>query len=123
MNEFPKKEHVIGLIEEAVGRAAQLGEYKNNLTPDFRQAQNILETLAELKSQQALLLAAARRMITQVEKKTITLIIGDDPITGQQMSHLVRIRVICSELIELLTTIMERVKKSVEGPGIAGAGG
>ncbi len=122
MNEFPKKEYVISLIEEAVVRAAQLGEYKNNLTPDFRQAQSILETLAEFKSQQALLLAAARRMITQVEKKTIALIIGDDPITGQQMSHLVRIRVICSQLIELLSTILERVKKSVEGPGVVGAG-
>ncbi len=119
MNEFPKKDYVIGLIEEAVGQAAQLGEYKNTLAPDFKQAQSILETLAELKSQQALLLAAARRMITQVEKKTIALIIGDDPITGQQMSHLVRIRVICTELIELLSTILERVKRPVKGASAA----
>ena len=111
----------MGLIKEAVKRSSQMGSpYEGNLAPDFEQAQQTLETLPELKSQQALILSAASRLITRVEKKTIALIIGDDPITGQQMSHLVRIRLICAELLNLLTAMLERIRGSFGQHGFPG---
>jgi len=117
MNEIPKREYMLGLIEEAVRRAAQLGKtFESDLTPGFLQAQNSLVSFGDLKSQQTLVLSAARMLITRVEKKTIGLIIGDAPITGQQMSHLVRIRMICAELITLLSSILEWVKQSFGRP-------
>ncbi len=112
MSEFPNQENVQLLLDEAVEQSEQLGKpYDSALKPDFVQAQETLESVPEVQSQLALILSAARLLITKVEKKTVGLIIGDDPITGRQMSHLVRIRLICAELINLLTSSLERVKQ------------
>ncbi len=121
MDNFPRKDHVLGLLLEAVWHSSQIGNpYWGSLMPDFEQAQHTLETLPDLKSQQALILSAARRSIVQAEKKTIALIIGDDPINGQQMSHLVRIRLICTELLNLLSEMLDRIKGLVARPWFAG---
>jgi hypothetical protein len=118
MDEFPKKDYMLGLIAEAVKRSAQLGKtLESDLAPGFLQAQNSLDSYADLKSQQTLVLSAARMMITRAEKKTIALIIGEEPITGSQMTQLVRIRMICAELITLLSSILEWVKKSFASGG------
>jgi hypothetical protein len=117
MDEFPKRDYMLGLIEEAIRQAAQLDKtIESDLAPGFLQAQKSLVSFTDLKSQQTLVLSAARMMITRVERKTIALIIGDEPITGQQMSYLVRIRLICSELINLLSSILEWVRQSFGRP-------
>jgi hypothetical protein len=123
MKEFNGKDYLIGLIQEAIRRDAQLGNpYKNNFAPDFAQAQEALETPAVPGSQTALLLAAVRRKITLVEKKIVTLIISDKPITTQQMSHLVRIRLICTELLNTLSAMLEQIKLTMGKPGLSNSG-
>jgi hypothetical protein len=112
---FPKQSHALDLIQEAVGRAAQLGEpYECDLVEGFLKAKDTLGASAVASSQVALVLSAARMLITKVEKRTIALIIGDDPITGNQMSHLVRIRLICAELINLFTAVLENLKQTLQ---------
>ncbi len=112
MRSFPNQEGVLRLIDEAVTQATLLGgPYNRDLVSGFVQAQTTLGTAAEARSQVALILSAARIGITKIEKKTIRLIIGDDPITGQQMSHLVRIRLICAELINLLTSTLDQIRQ------------
>ncbi len=120
MAEITNREHLLVLIKEALQRAALLGlPYESNLTPEFIQAQNTLETMPVLNSQQVLILAAARRRITQAERQTVALIIGDNPITGQQMSHLVRIRLICTELLNLLSSMLEQIQTTFSGSGFS----
>jgi hypothetical protein len=117
MQRFLNSENIFRLIDEAVDRSGKLGgPYDGDLTPGFLHAQETLKTTTDGKAQLTLLLAAARNWITQVEQRTIRLIIGDAPITGQQMSHLVRIRMICAELINLLSNLIERVRS---GPAAA----
>jgi hypothetical protein len=112
MERYLNQEHVLRLIEKAVEHSGQLGgSYKSDLLSDFVRAQQALVTSADIKSQLALVVSAARMMIAQAEKKTIQLIIGDAPVTGQQMSHLVRIRLICAELIGLLSNTLEWIKQ------------
>jgi hypothetical protein len=116
MESFKNQENVLRLIDEAVKHTGQLeGTYKSELMPDFVQAHETLITSSDFKSQIALILSATRILIAKAEKKTIRLIIGDDFVTGQQMSHLVRIRLICAELLGLLNTTLDRMKK----PGAA----
>ncbi len=112
MASLQNQENALRLIQEAVQRADQLGSpYNRDLLGGFERAQETLKSATEVKSQLALILSAARILIEKVEKKTIRLIIGDDPITRQQMSHLVRIRLICAELINLLTSMLERANQ------------
>ncbi|HZW03806.1 MAG TPA: hypothetical protein VFF68_07760 [Anaerolineaceae bacterium] len=111
------------LIAEAVSHATQLGEpYKGDLVPAFLQAQEALSFSTAEDRQLGLILSAARMPINGAEKKTIRLIIGDEPITSQQMRHLVRLRLICAELIGLLTSALEIVRRSVARPGLQAQG-
>jgi hypothetical protein len=124
MKDFNGKEHCIGLIQEAIRRDGQLGNpYKNNFAPDFAQAQEALETPAGPGSQTALILAAVRRRITHIEKNIIQLIISDKPITSNQMTHLVRLRLICTEVINMLTTMLEQAKIVMGKPGLSSSTG
>jgi hypothetical protein len=112
MERYLNQENVLRLIEQAVEHSRQLGgSYKSDLLSDFVQAQQALITSTNMKSHLALIVSAARMMIAQAEKKTVRLIIGDAPVTGQQMSHLVRIRLICAELISLLSNTLEWIKQ------------
>jgi hypothetical protein len=112
MERYLNQENVLQLIDKAVEHSGQLGgSYKSDLLADFVRAQQALTTSANITSHLALIVSAARMMISQAEKKTIRLIIGDAPVTGQQMSHLVRIRVICAELISLLSNTLEWIKQ------------
>ncbi len=118
----PKKEYILDLLREAVLRTSQIGEpYKKDLVADFVLAQETLQNMPGSKSQQALVISATRTLITQGEKKTIALIVGDDPITGQQMSHLVRVRFICAELSNLLATMLEVIRASFRQTGYTAA--
>jgi hypothetical protein len=116
MEYFLNQKNVMRLIDEAVNHAGKLGgSYTSQLLPDFIRAQQSLLTSVDIKSHLSLILSAARISITKAEKKTIRLIIGDDPVTGQEMSHLVRIRLICAELIGLLSSTLEWVKQPSAG--------
>ncbi len=120
MASLTNQENVLQLVREAVQRADQLGSpYKQDLIGGFEQVQETLKITTEVKSQLALIFSAARMLIEKVEKKTIRLIIGDAPITRQQMSHLVRIRVICAELINLLTGMLERTNQQAAAAHMA----
>jgi hypothetical protein len=122
MEVFPRKDDVYRLIEEACSRAAQLvNPYRDDLSFGFAQVRETLQASTAIVSQLALILSAGRRRVTEVEQKTVALIIGDDIFNSQQMSHLVRIRLICAELINLLSTILERINDDFRQRGLTGA--
>ncbi|MEA4909237.1 MAG: hypothetical protein GYA17_11935 [Chloroflexi bacterium] len=102
------------LIHEAITHLSHLGNhYETELVPIFALAGSILETSTESRQSRALILSAAHQRITQAEKKTIAIIIGDDPISTQQMSHLVRIRLICAKLIQLMADQLDELRTPV----------
>ncbi|MEN4040869.1 MAG: hypothetical protein ROW52_01280 [Anaerolineaceae bacterium] len=111
MENYKNQNTLMRLIAEAVEHVQKLGDSCcGSLLPDFIRVQNTLTAPSHLKAHLVLMLSATRMAITQIEKKTIALIIGDAPITGQQMSHLVRIRLICAELIGMLTNTLQWIK-------------
>jgi hypothetical protein len=113
MFDFPKRDRVLNLIQEAIGRVSNLGKrQKAVLAPEFDKALETLGTSASAKHHQALILSAARRHISQAEKQAIAHLIGDDPIYSQEMSDLVRVRVICAELLNILTYSLDTLKAS-----------
>jgi hypothetical protein len=122
MNEFPKQEVVLGLVQEAMTRLGQLGGHlETTLKPGFVQTRQSFETSVGGMSQWPLILTAASLRIRNMEKKIVAVIVGDDSITSQQMSHLVRLRVICAELLNKLAEIQEGIKRTLRGPRRAGA--
>jgi hypothetical protein len=122
MNEFPKQEYMLGLVHEAVTHLDQLGGHlETTLKPGFVQTRQSFETSVGGMSQWPLILTAASMRIRNMEKKIVAVIVGDDSITSQQMSHLVRLRVICAELLNKLAEIQEWIKRSLRGPRQAGA--
>jgi hypothetical protein len=111
MLDFPRQERFVTLVDEAINRAAHLKFSQNAaLAPAFNRALQILEATASAKHQQALLLAAARQHIAHAEKQVVGQIIGDEPIFSDEMSDLVRIRVICLELASILNNSLDRLK-------------
>lgn len=113
MVDFPDRETALTLINEALTISATL-----NVSPEvdfqsaFLQAQAALSVMACSASQVPLLLSAARRHVQSAERKIVTLILGDHPLDHEQMSVLVQLRILSARLISLLTTSLEKVKRS-----------
>ena len=116
MFDFPKKERVFTLIQEAIESMANLGKRQYAaLAPELTKALQTLETTASARHQQALILAAVRRHISMAEKQVVAQLIGDEPIYSNEMPDLVRIRVICAELVTVLTYSLDQLKTSPAG--------
>jgi hypothetical protein len=116
MFDFPKKERVFALIQEAIESVSHLGKRQTTaLEPELTKALQTLETSASARHHQALILAAVRRHISQAEKQVVAQLIGDEPIYSDEMPDLVRIRVICAELVAVLTYSLEQLKASPAG--------
>jgi hypothetical protein len=113
MFDFPKKERVLFLIQEAIDSVSNLGRCQNlDLEPELTKALQTLETSASARHHQALILAAVRRHISQAEKRVVALLVGDEPIYSYEMPDLVHIRIICAELVSTLTYSLEQLKAS-----------
>jgi hypothetical protein len=57
-----------------------------------------------------LVLSATRRHVTAAEKHVVALIIGSQPVNSREMSTLVRIRLICAELLTRLAQHLDNLK-------------
>ena len=111
MLDFPKRDRFINLVDEAIDRVAKLGGSREAmLAPQFAMALSTLDSVAKAKNHQALVISAARTHIFRAEKQVVSQIIGDDPVFTQEMSELVRLRVICAEMLKILSSSLDRVK-------------
>jgi hypothetical protein len=101
----------VNLVEEAMQRTARMGEtYEVALVPVFNDALNVINASTANSRNQLLILSAARRHITIAEKHAVAWMIGDDRINSQSMSDLVRVRLICSELLGMLNNAIDEIK-------------
>jgi hypothetical protein len=113
MFDFPKKERVLYLIQEAIKSVSNLGKRQAMvLEAELTKALQTLETSASARHHQALVLAAVRRHIAQAEKLVVAQLVGDDPIYSYEMPDLVQIRIICAELLSTLTFSLDQLKAS-----------
>ena len=109
--EFPKQERVSTLIHEAVTRIPHLGrDYNNDLDHEFNKIQTLLDAAPVARSQKTLLLGLARHHIARAEETIVKTILGDGSISVDEMSHLVRVRLICTELMKLLNQSLDEFR-------------
>jgi hypothetical protein len=113
MFDFPKKQRVLYLIQEAMESVSNLGKRQiSALEPELAKALETLESSASARHHQALVLAAVRRHVAQVEKQVVAFLVGNDPIYSYEMPDLIHIRIICAELVSTLTYSLEQLKVS-----------
>jgi hypothetical protein len=114
MFEFPKQERVTTLVHEAVTRIPHLGRhYNNDLGQEFTKVQTLLDTAPSARSQKTFLLGLARHHVARAEDTIVKQILGDGSISVEEMSHLVRVRLICTELLNLLAQGVEEFRTGV----------
>jgi hypothetical protein len=95
--------HIIDLIEEALACLDRLGrQYELELAPAFVESMNALQTPSVVPSQQLLLLSAVRRRIKTAERTVVDGLINGQPVVSTKMSDLVRVRLVCTELLNTL---------------------
>jgi hypothetical protein len=111
--EFPRRDKVLDLIRDALKNVTSMGKrYVPVLAPVFTHAIDVLEAPTYTRDQQVLLLAAAHRHILQAKKHAVAQMIGDDPVSGDEMSRLVRIRQNCIELDTMLNQSLQETKQA-----------
>jgi hypothetical protein len=111
--EFPSRDKVVNLIRDALAHVTSMGKrYEPMLAPVFIRALDELETPIYSRHQQVLLLAAAHRNILQAKKHAIAQMIGDDPVSGSEMTRLVKIRQNCIELDNILNQSLQDMKQA-----------
>ena len=99
------------LVQEAIDHLTALGSHDElALIPVFIDTAQSLEIRANNRSSAILLIHAANRRIACAEKQTIARIIGDQDVSMNEMSHLVRVRLICAEISNLLDDGLEEIR-------------
>ncbi len=102
---------IIDLIEEALACLNRLGKpYELELAPAFVEAKNALQTPIIVPSQQVLLLSAVHRRIKGAERTVVDGIINGQPVVSSKMSDLVRVRLVCTELLNMLNEAKQTLK-------------
>jgi hypothetical protein len=116
MSSFPKEQYVLTLLNEVAAAASDL---QRGFTADIvlaaHKAKDALSAPTTTAGHLSLVLSAARRHIQTIEKRVVALIIGDEPISQREMSHLVRIRLICTELLNILARALADLKLNPHG--------
>jgi hypothetical protein len=111
--EFPRSDKALDLIREALRSVTSMGKrYELMLAPVFIRVIDELETPTYNRQQQVLLLAAAQRHILQAKKHAVAQMIGDDPVSGSEISRLVWIRQNCLELDKILDQSLQDMKQA-----------
>ena len=104
--------YMIELLQEATCRLGNLGSsYELTLAPAFATVIDTLQAPAYHRHHQGLVLSAARQRITTAEKHVIRGMIEDARITFDQMPDLLRIRIICAELLDMINDTSEEMKR------------
>lgn len=123
---FPKEQHVLNLLNEAVARASTSGGHlQSDILSALDQARTALSAPVTIKSHLPLVLSAARRHVLTVEKHAVSRIIGPDSVSQHEMASLVRLRLICTELLNILAHTLAELKPprhrdSSQRPGLGG---
>jgi hypothetical protein len=108
MNCLTEKERIQILIEEARCTSQNLAPSNDDqIRTGLDRVQTLLNTPAKLRNQLALLVSAALRQIQETERISIDMLIGDGDLTHYEMAAIVRIRLICAELIHCLDDAMQ----------------
>ena len=111
MFEFPKQERISNLINEAETQVPYLDDsYNSELNQAFDKIKTLLNSTPIALSQKVFMLGLARHQVLNAEKHAVSLMIGDVSISIEEMSHLVRVRLICAELSNLLAKGLEELK-------------
>ena len=111
MFEFPKQQRVSNLISEAETQVPYLNDsYNSGLNQAFDKIKTLLNSTPTALNQKAFMLGLARHQVLHAEKQAVSLMIGDESISVEEMSHLVRVRLICAELSNLLAQGLEELK-------------
>jgi hypothetical protein len=109
--EFPRQERITTLVHEAVARLPNLGnQYNDDLGQQFGKVQTLLDAAPSARNQKTFLLGLARHHIARAEETIVKQILGDGSISVDEMSHLVRVRLICTELMNLLAQSLEEFR-------------
>jgi hypothetical protein len=104
-------ERITKLIEEALARLSSLGvKYELALAPAFAESLNGLQKPTAVPSQQILLVSAAQRRIKSAEGTILNEILHGQAVTSTNISDLVRIRLACVELLNILDDVNRTLK-------------
>ena len=103
--------HVQNLLQEAQHRLERLGSpYQLELAPAFAGVINTLSAPVASTNQRCLLLGAARSRVIFVEKRVINGMLHDNSIGSFQMPDMLRVRLICTELLNLFNDSLDELK-------------
>jgi len=110
---FPKEQHLRNLIDEAIVQVSTLGEsIEADIVLVLEKTRQVLASPAESKRNLPLILSAARWRVRDVEKYAVRRIVHDDNVDGHSMSILVRVRLICAEVIRILDAALNDLRVS-----------
>lgn len=103
-----KQERIFTLVDEAISQISTLGD---SGVPDIisvlEKTRQVLENPVRAERDIPLVLSAARWRVTNVEKYAVRRIVHDDKVDGRAMSILVRVRLICAEIIRILDRALD----------------
>lgn len=111
--EFRQKQHILNCLSEARTHSIGLSAVPTDeLISALDKTRLVMEAPVTHTRQLPLVIAAARRHVTNAERQTVAWIVGPDSISRQEMAHLVRVRLICAELLNLLSDALTGLKRS-----------
>lgn len=110
------QQQVSALLNDVAGAAADLQRsFTADIISAVEKAKGAVSAPATSNSHLSLVLSAARRHTQDIEKRVVALIIGDERISQREMSHLVRIRLLCAKLLNLFARALADLKLAPHG--------
>lgn len=110
---FSKEQHVLTLIDEAIGHISALSEQSNSeIKSVLVKTRQVLQGSGVAQRSVPLVLASVRGRVKDVEKYTVARILHDNRVDGHVMSILVRVRLICAEVIRILDMALDNFRLS-----------
>jgi hypothetical protein len=111
MDGLPKEDRIRSLIGKAKSHSVDLKDGREKTVVEgLNKVHSILETNVEGRNQNLLLLSAALQHMRKVERFVLDAMRLDRWVTLNEEAILVRIRLICSEVITLLLTGTEELR-------------
>jgi hypothetical protein len=104
-------DHILSLLQEALRRLDRLGSpYQPELAPAFASVIHTMSAPVASANQRCLLIGAARSRVITVERRVVNGMIRDNSISSFQMPDLLRVRLICTELLNLFNDSLDELK-------------
>lgn len=110
---FSDEKHVLTLIDEAIVQVSGLnGQGKVDILPVLERTRQVLANPVEAKRSVPLVLASLRGRVKDVEKYIARGMYRDNKADVNARSILIRVRVICAEVIRILDLALNDVRLS-----------